>query len=129
VPFVPHLHGAHVPEESDGYPEAWFLPVARDIPRGYARVGSWYDRFRDQARQRTGVHWPEGGAVFDYPNDQRAGTQWYHSHELGLTRLNIYAGLAGALRPAGPVRLALPHPRPRGQRDDAAVPGGPLIYR
>jgi bilirubin oxidase len=116
VPFVPHLHGAHVFEESDGYPAAWFLPVARNIPRGHARVGSWYDRFREQARQRTGVHWPEGGAVFDYPNDQRAGTLWYHPHELGLTRLNIYAGLTGMyLLRGGPGDLpdgVLPGPAP-----------------
>ncbi|MDX2115135.1 MAG: DNRLRE domain-containing protein [Planctomycetota bacterium] len=34
-------------------------------------------------------------AVYDYPNDQRAATLWYHDHALGLTRLNVYAGLAG----------------------------------
>ena len=26
VPIVTHLHGAHVKPNSDGYPEAWFLP-------------------------------------------------------------------------------------------------------
>src|ERR1041385_4806729 len=26
VPLVTHVHGAHAPEESDGYAEAWFLP-------------------------------------------------------------------------------------------------------
>src|SRR6266545_2585630 len=45
VPFVTHLHGAHSFEEYDGYPEAWYLPVARDIPGGFARVGSFYERF------------------------------------------------------------------------------------
>ena len=38
VPLVTHLHGAHVEEQYDGYPEAWYLPVARNIPRGFARV-------------------------------------------------------------------------------------------
>src|SRR5581483_4622947 len=37
VPMVPHVHGAHVAEESDGYAEAWYLPAARNIPRGYAK--------------------------------------------------------------------------------------------
>jgi len=95
VPFVTHLHGAHVTEESDGYPEAWYLPVARDIPAGFARVGSFYDRFRDEARRRHGVVWPRGAAIFQYPNDQRATTLWFHNHELGLTRVNLYAGLTG----------------------------------
>ena len=30
-----------------------------------------------------------------YPNDQAATTLWYHDHALGITRLNVYAGLAG----------------------------------
>jgi spore coat protein A, manganese oxidase len=95
VPFVTHLHGAHVTEESDGYPEAWYLPAARNIPAGFARVGSFYDRFRDEARRRHGVVWSRGAAVFQYPNDQRATTLWFHNHELGLTRVNLYAGLTG----------------------------------
>ncbi|OLB80296.1 MAG: bilirubin oxidase [Actinobacteria bacterium 13_2_20CM_2_71_6] len=95
VPVVTHLHGAHVVEESDGYPEAWYLPPARNIPRGYARVGSFHDRFKAEAVGHTGVDWPTGSAVFDYRNDQRATTLWFHSHELGITRLNIYAGLTG----------------------------------
>jgi bilirubin oxidase len=33
--------------------------------------------------------------VFEYPNDQRATTLWYHDHTLGMTRLNVYAGPAG----------------------------------
>lgn len=30
-----------------------------------------------------------------YPNRQRATTLWYHDHALGITRLNVAAGLAG----------------------------------
>jgi len=95
VPIVTHLHGAHVTEESDGYPEAWYLPAARDIPSGFARVGSFYDRYRAEARDRFGVSWDPGTAVFQYRNDQRATALWYHSHELGMTRTNVYAGLSG----------------------------------
>ncbi len=32
VPIVTHVHGAHVAPESDGYPEAWYLPAASNIP-------------------------------------------------------------------------------------------------
>ena len=31
----------------------------------------------------------------NYPNAQPGATLWYHDHALGLTRLNVYAGLAG----------------------------------
>jgi spore coat protein A len=33
--------------------------------------------------------------VYIYPNIQQASTLWYHDHSLGLTRLNVYMGLAG----------------------------------
>jgi spore coat protein A len=33
--------------------------------------------------------------TYHYANDQQAGTIWYHDHGLGITRLNVYAGLAG----------------------------------
>lgn len=39
--------------------------------------------------------WGPGFATFQYPNDQRACTLWYHDHTLGMTRLNVYAGPAG----------------------------------
>ena len=35
------------------------------------------------------------GTTFEYANDQRATTLWYHDHAAGVTRLNVYAGLAG----------------------------------
>jgi o-aminophenol oxidase len=37
-----------------------------------------------------------GQPVLDlYPNDQRATMLWYHDHVMGVTRFNVYAGLAG----------------------------------
>ena len=95
VPLVTHLHGAHSFEESDGYPEAWYLPPASNIPSGYATVGSFYDQFKAKAYARNGVTWGTGNAIYQYPNDQRATTLWYHSHDLGMTRVNMYAGLSG----------------------------------
>jgi spore coat protein A len=88
VPVVVHLHGAHVDPESDGYPEAWYLPAANDIPPGYATRGSRFG-------QIGGVPLEDGAAVFQYRNDQRAATLWFHDHALGITRSNVYAGPAG----------------------------------
>ncbi len=33
---------------------------------------------------------------YEYPNKQLPGLLWYHDHALGITRLNVYMGLAGA---------------------------------
>jgi FtsP/CotA-like multicopper oxidase with cupredoxin domain len=116
VPMVTHLHGGHSEEESDGYTEAWYLPHARNIPPGYARTGSLYRSFRAKAQATIGQAWTPGSAVFQYDNDQRASTMWYHDHTLGMTRANVYAGPAGfyLLRggPADAVQGTLPGPAP-----------------
>jgi spore coat protein A, manganese oxidase len=96
VPIVTHLHGAAgVGDESDGYAEAWYLPAANNLPAGYATQGTWYDFFAGKAGSKFAVTWGPGFAVFQYPNDQRESTLWYHDHALGMTRLNVYAGPAG----------------------------------
>jgi spore coat protein A, manganese oxidase len=96
VPIVTHVHGAvGVADDSDGYAEAWYLPAANDIPAGYATEGTWYDFFAGKAAAAYGVDWGEGFATFQYPNENRASTIWYHDHVLGMTRLNVYAGPAG----------------------------------
>lgn len=33
--------------------------------------------------------------VYEYGNDQLPATLWYHDHALGITRLNVYGGMAG----------------------------------
>jgi spore coat protein A, manganese oxidase len=72
IPTVPHLHGSHVEPESDGHPEAWFT----------------------QNSTQRGDNWRKH--LYEYENTQRAATLWYHDHAIGITRLNVYAGLAGA---------------------------------
>jgi bilirubin oxidase len=117
VPLVTHLHGGANGEVSDGYAEAWYLPDARGIPDDYARVGSFYEEFAKKSEARHGVPWEPGEAVYHYANPGRAGTLWFHDHALGLTRLNVYAGLAGFyLLRGGPSDLGagvLPGPAPR----------------
>jgi FtsP/CotA-like multicopper oxidase with cupredoxin domain len=96
VPMVPHVHGAvGVGDDSDGYAEAWWLPAANNIPAGYATEGTWYNFFKGKAAANYGVSWGPGFATFQYPNQNRASTIWYHDHSLGMTRLNVYAGPAG----------------------------------
>jgi FtsP/CotA-like multicopper oxidase with cupredoxin domain len=91
-----HVHGAvGVNDDSDGYAEAWYLPNAKNIPSGYARKGTWFDFFKGKAALNYGVTWGTGYATFQYPNENRASTVWYHDHTLGMTRTNVYAGPAG----------------------------------
>jgi spore coat protein A len=86
VPIVTHLHGGHVESASDGDPEAWFTPAFAERGPAFAKE------------------------VYRYDNDQEAGTLWYHDHALGLTRINVGAGLAGfyLIRDENEDRLGLP---------------------
>ena len=96
MPIVTHVHGAvGVGDESDGYAEAWYLPAAEQHPGRLRDEGTWYDFFAGKAAAGYGATWGPGFATFQYPNDNRASTIWYHDHALGMTRLNVYAGPAG----------------------------------
>jgi spore coat protein A, manganese oxidase len=126
-PMIVHMHGAHDFEESDGLPETWFLPNARNIPSGFATTGTDYGPFKQEALNRWGVNWPTGGQISVYPNTQRAGSLWFHDHVLGMTRLDVHTGLNGFYILSGgdadlPKGL-LPGPRPQ-----AGDPAGTRYY-
>jgi spore coat protein A len=70
---VAHLHGACAMPDDDGYPEAWFTAQGEHGPHG--------PKFNPKPSS--------------YPNCQPSTTLWYHDHCLGITRLNVYVGLAG----------------------------------
>jgi FtsP/CotA-like multicopper oxidase with cupredoxin domain len=109
VPSVTHVHGAvGVADDSDGYAEAWFLPAANNIPGGYATEGTWYDFFAEKAAAAYGVAWGPGFATFQYPNENRASTIWYHDHTLGMTRLNVLSPPTFLLLPAAAIAPAAP---------------------
>ncbi|HWS13007.1 MAG TPA: multicopper oxidase [Rhodocyclaceae bacterium] len=98
VPLVAHGHGGATGPESDGTPDQWATP-------GDAVTGPGFN--------------PK---PYVYDNAQEAALLWYHDHALGITRLNVYAGLAGlyvirdaneahlverGLMPAGPYEVPL----------------------
>ena len=70
VPHVTHTHGLMVESEMDG--------VARQWTTSLGQLGSHFLT-----------------NTFRQPNDQPPTQLWYHDHTLGMTRLNVYAGLAG----------------------------------
>ena len=109
VRSVVHLHGARVRPESDGHPEAWYT-------RDFAQTGPHF---------RREVYW--------YPNRQPAATLWYHDHAVGITRLNVYAGLAGfyLIRDSKEKKLNLPTGKyeiPLLIQDRSFNPDGSLFY-
>jgi FtsP/CotA-like multicopper oxidase with cupredoxin domain len=94
VPAVVHLHGAQVLSDFDGQPDTWFTPGLGI--KGPAYVSN----------------------VYTYPNHQDATTLWYHDHALGLTRLNVYAGLSGFYLLRGPIDTG-------AATNGLALPAGP----
>jgi spore coat protein A, manganese oxidase len=118
IPAVVHLHGGHNRSDSDGLPDQWKI----------------------QNNRETGDLWHS--AVNTYDNDQQAATLWYHDHALGITRLNVYAGLAGfylltdeveqdLIDPSSNVLATLPGPEfqiPMVIQDKAFTPDGELYY-
>ena len=105
VPIVTHVHGAHVGPESDGYPEAWWLPAPLDDSNFECvknpGTANNQTKFVCQGTLANGYGYADntnvtpGVANFSYPNDQPSTTLWYHDHTLGMTRNNVYAGPAG----------------------------------
>jgi spore coat protein A, manganese oxidase len=115
IHLVAHLHGAHVPWKFDGYPEKVINDP--DLPgKSYA---GW-------------VH-PTDSRVYQYPNHQPGTTLWYHDHLMGITRLNVYAGLAGMywLRDDNEASLNLPagdYEIPLMLQDRSFDDKGQLVY-
>jgi spore coat protein A len=70
LPIDYTIHGAQTLPQSDGYPDSWFTSDGK--------VGA-----------------VAGANPTRHPNQQSATMLWYHDHALGITRLNVYAGLAG----------------------------------
>lgn len=82
IPMVTHLHGGEMPSGSDGGPTGWFMPTGNPL---------------------TGPGFAFGASkVSTYPNQQEEATIWYHPHDQGLTRINVYTGLAGFYFIRGP---------------------------
>ena len=80
-----HLHGAHVPWQSDGGPKGWYTTGKNPMTYPVSQLDG--DPFK-------GINFFNGD-TFTYPNDQLGTTLWFHDHTMGITRLNVMAGLAG----------------------------------
>ena len=88
---IAHIHGGISSEADDGFPEHWFTP--------------------DASAPANGMGGPAGNQlVTTHENRQRAAANWYHDHAMGITRLNVYAGMSGlyVIRDQEEANLGLP---------------------
>lgn len=108
VPLVAHQHGGDTEFLSDGLPDAWATP-------GNAQRGRLFN------------------PIYTYDNRQEATQLWYHDHTVGVTRLNVYMGLAGNyfIRDANEEALQLPkfpYEVPLLIQDRTFLANGELFY-
>jgi spore coat protein A len=76
---------------------------------------------------------PGAGLTFVYPNQQLPATKWFHDHAMGITRLNVYMGLAAfyLIRDGAENALGLPsgtYEIPIAIQDRSFHPDGSLSY-
>ncbi|MSM40120.1 MAG: multicopper oxidase domain-containing protein [Geobacter sp.] len=80
-----HLHGGRTPWISDGTPHQWITPANENTP--YPQ-GVSVQNVPDMPNPG------DGSMTFYYSNQQSARLLFYHDHAFGITRLNVYAGMA-----------------------------------
>jgi FtsP/CotA-like multicopper oxidase with cupredoxin domain len=92
-----HLHGGDNPWISDGTPHQWILPAADEIALSKPTNS---DAVKSMARGVGAKNVPDmpdpgpGAMTYYFPNGQSGRMMWYHDHSLGVTRLNVYSGVA-----------------------------------
>ncbi len=93
-----HLHGGDTPWISDGTPHQWIAPAGEISP---------YKRGVSQMNVPDMPAQPAGAETLCYVNQQSGRLMWYHDHAFGITRLNVYAGLAAPYLVHDPAEDAL----------------------
>ena len=88
---IVHLHGGITPWISDGTPHQWITPAGEvtDYPQGTS--------VRPVPDMNDDGNATDGEMTFYYTNQQSARLMFYHDHAWGITRLNVYAGMAAPI--------------------------------
>jgi FtsP/CotA-like multicopper oxidase with cupredoxin domain len=90
---VIHLHGGLTPWISDGTPHQWITPAGDST---FYKKGDSFQNVPDMIGTGPNQFTPtpgDGIGTNYYTNNQSGRLLFYHDHTLGLTRLNIYAGM------------------------------------
>ena len=91
------------PTDADGVPVQCLPGLSGGVPDPHAAAltGQTVVHLHGGLTPASSDGWAENlfapgqPAVFHYPMDQRAALLWYHDHVMGITKLDVYAGLAG----------------------------------
>lgn len=102
-PFPPHINVWNVVHQHGGFtaPQSDGMPLQSFSPDGFhAESYSTLDPSRVKPNE----------AISGYTNHERSAMLWYHDHGMGMTSVNVYAGLAGLylVRDPADERLGLP---------------------
>ncbi|SED30093.1 multicopper oxidase family protein [Streptomyces melanosporofaciens] len=102
-PFPPHINVWNVVHQHGGFtaPQSDGMPLQSFSPDGFhAESYSTLDPSRVKPNE----------AISGYTNHERSSMLWYHDHGMGMTSVNVYAGLAGLylVRDPADERLGLP---------------------
>jgi spore coat protein A, manganese oxidase len=115
---VVHQHGGLTAPQSDGMPLQSFSPTG-------VQARSYFTLDPGKVKRNE--------AIYAYTNRSPAAMLWYHDHAMGMTSLNVYAGLAGLwfIRDPGEEELGLPRGEfevPLILQDRTFQPDGSLAY-
>lgn len=102
-----HLHGGDTPWISDGTPHQWITPLGESLPRPAGSTAAtlieqnidaqYLPAFLRGASAANVPDMPDpgpGAMTYYFPNGQSGRMLWYHDHTIGITRLNVYSGMA-----------------------------------
>lgn len=81
--LIMHMGGNAMP----GHSNHFMAPIVTHLHGAHA--AAIYDGYP------THTVFPSESTTYIYDNSQEGSFIWYHDHSMGLTRLNVYAGLAG----------------------------------
>ncbi|GJM26448.1 MAG: hypothetical protein DHS20C16_28630 [Phycisphaerae bacterium] len=96
VNWINNLQNSNGTPRTDHYLDVNLCPHgAEDVPKTVVHLHGGHvpadvDGYPEDA------YLPGSMLSYTYPNNQLPGLIWYHDHALGITRLNVYMGLAGA---------------------------------
>ncbi len=96
-----HEHGGDTPWVSDGTPNQWTVPVGETTPYP---TGASLANVPDMPTPGQGQ-----GTLY-YTNDISGRLMFYHDHAVGITRLNVYAGMAAGYEIQDPSERSLTDP-------------------
>jgi FtsP/CotA-like multicopper oxidase with cupredoxin domain len=114
-----HLHGGNTPWISDGTPRQTVKPAGevgpnrgesvRDVPdMWFDANGALIASCAGKLTCATGSNYPgEGSMTYYFTNQQSARLMFYHDHAEGITRLNVYAGMAAGYVLQDPTEQAM----------------------